>query len=147
MPSSPKAIRRDIGISSVVFFAVMMISAWMYLDANAFSHRARSTTQGTVLYYDETTSYNSNGSSSTYCTTKVMFTPPRNGISFTVTDNLCGASEGTPLEVLYNPDNPSTARTARAVSSQRLTAIVIFLLAPIVAFIVTIVLISKKNKT
>jgi hypothetical protein len=90
--------------------------------AYAFNDTARSTTQGIVQDSEETINFcgtYTNGScqATGSCSTTVRFTPPGQSTSFTITDSLCGAlAKGTLVEVRYDPNNPSIAKTSRQAS-------------------------------
>jgi hypothetical protein len=106
-----------LGVGGLLILAGFFLFAVPLLrDGYAFYGTARSSTQGVVQASHEETHPCSEvcTGDEDQCSTTITFTPAGQSTSFTTTDDQCSTLEkGTQVEVLYNPDNPSQAKTTR----------------------------------
>jgi len=121
-------------------------------NAYGFYDIAHSTTEGTVKasYQKEVLSCDGEGTCTdiTTCRTTVRFRPLGRRTFFTTTDTECNAlNRGTKVEILYDPNSPSIAKTLRQASADVTNAILETVAWPIIAcFFIAIVLWGLLDK-
>jgi hypothetical protein len=141
--STQQATNGSVWFCGVILLIIGVVAGVHITRTYAFYLTAHSTTQGTVQdsyahEYENCT--NGECTSTTICTTIVIFAPPSQNTSFTTTDSMCGTLDrGTKVEVLYDRNNPSTAKTSRQASADVTWAVVGIIGWPILAFIFTVV--------
>jgi len=128
-------------IAAFVLILIRFIGIYFIQSEYAFYDIAKSSTQGTVEDSQETTSpcYSSGCTPTTSCSATVSFTPSNQSTSFTTTDNLCGAlAQGTTVEVLYDPQDPSIAKTVRQAFADVAFAIAVTIVLSVFVLIIII---------